>query len=62
MKLTPIIPTPTDTGWREVSDLLINGWTASRFRIRRVNDQVLWKVTNLNGVNATNRAFLRRKV
>ena len=41
-----------DTGWRDVRTLLLNGWTATAFQIRRRNDTVMVKSDRLTG-NAT---------
>ena len=41
-----------DTGWRDVRTLLLNGWTATFFQLRRRNDTVMVKIGNLSG-NAT---------
>lgn len=46
-----------DTGWRNVSSLLVNGWTGT-VRIRRVGDLVYLRVYALNGVNATSATFM----
>lgn len=42
-----------DTGWRDVTSLLQNGWTATVVRVRRVVDEVFWEFENLNGSAAT---------
>jgi hypothetical protein len=42
-----------DTGFRDLSSLLINGWTATAVVAKRVNDNVEMRITNLNGVAAT---------
>ena len=41
-----------DTGWRDVRTLLLNGWTATIFQLRRRNDTVMAKINSLSG-NAT---------
>ena len=46
-----------DTGWRDVTSLLRNGWTADTFLMRRVGDLVEVRVSNLNGTNATDFFF-----
>jgi hypothetical protein len=38
-----------DTGWRNVSTLLINGWTSNQVNIRRVNSTVFLSVWGLGG-------------
>lgn len=40
-----------DTGWRVIP--LINGWTATYARIRRVDDRVTIRVRNLDGTAAS---------
>lgn len=47
-----------DTGWIDVRDSLLNGWTASGAQIRRINAQVFVKMFNLRGGDATDRRFL----
>lgn len=42
-----------DTGWRDVTTSLINGWTASAFLIKRVQDTLLVDFLSLNGSAAT---------
>lgn len=46
-----------DTGWRNVSSLLINGWTGTA-RIRRTGDLVFFRVYALNGDSATSPTFM----
>lgn len=48
-----------DTGWRQVGDLLINGWSmvGGNISVRRVGNIVYWRAWNLNGSAATNVAF-----
>ncbi|AOZ65105.1 hypothetical protein KDI99_gp02 [Arthrobacter phage Greenhouse] len=41
-----------DTGWRDVSSLLINGWTASQIYLRRYGDRVTLKMYNVDGAAA----------
>lgn len=46
-----------DTGWRDISSLLINGWTLNAsgiLRIRRVGYQVTLVMANINGTAAAN--------
>lgn len=38
-----------DTGWRDLSTLLINGWTATHAHVRRVNTLVEFRFTGLTG-------------
>lgn len=45
-----------DTGWRTVTTLL-NGWTMSSYRIRRVGSQVSFVIGSLNGSAATSNQF-----
>lgn len=47
-----------DTGWRDVTSLLINGWKATAFRVKRTGDTVFWKVVGLSSTTATSRDFL----
>lgn len=50
-----------DTGLRDVTSLLVNGWKVGAggyVRIRRVNDLVTLFVNRLDGRDSTNRAFL----
>ncbi len=42
-----------DTGWRDVSGLLVNGWTAGETMLRRVGDQITVTLTNATGGAAT---------
>jgi len=49
----------SDTGWRDISSSLINGWVASILRIRRSNCwNVEYRILGLNGSNATDPKFL----
>lgn len=47
-----------DTGWRNISGLLINGWTVSRMSIRRYGDTVCLQLNGLNKSEATSDNFL----
>ncbi|AOT24030.1 hypothetical protein SEA_SUPPI_2 [Arthrobacter phage Suppi] len=38
-----------DTGWRDISSLLANGWTATSLYLRRFNDKVTLKMYNVDG-------------
>ncbi|RZU61453.1 hypothetical protein [Zhihengliuella halotolerans] len=43
-----------DTGWRDLSGLLTNGWVAeTQFRVRRVGDKVTLRIHRLNGSAAS---------
>ena len=42
-----------DTGWRDVTSELINGWTADYFKMRRIRGRTFIKHKNLSGLNAT---------
>ncbi|AZF98466.1 hypothetical protein SEA_BEETHOVEN_2 [Arthrobacter phage Beethoven] len=41
-----------DTGWRDISSMLVNGWTASSLYLRRYGDRVTLKAFNLDGAAA----------
>ncbi|ALY09527.1 hypothetical protein PBI_KORRA_2 [Arthrobacter phage Korra] len=41
-----------DTGWRNISDSLVNGWTATSLYLRRFGDRVTLKAFNLDGAAA----------
>jgi len=47
-----------DTGWRDVSSLLANGWTATRLHVRRIGYVVYWRVAALDSTSATNPIFV----
>ncbi|AZS11109.1 hypothetical protein SEA_WAWA_2 [Arthrobacter phage Wawa] len=50
-----------DTGWRDMSSLLVNGWTlgtGGALQVRRVGYQVYWRAYNLNGSAATSSVFV----
>ena len=42
-----------DTGWRDITDALINGWTAKSIHIRRVNSTVYFRYHNLSSADAS---------
>ena len=46
-----------DTGWRELSASLLNGWTASSLMVRRYGNLVTMKIFNLDSSAATNDTF-----
>ncbi|WP_345750124.1 hypothetical protein [Microbacterium rhizophilus] len=46
-----------DTGWRDASGALVNGWAGSA-QIRRVDDTVRFLVSSLNGAAATDPRFI----
>jgi len=41
-----------DTGWRNVAATILNSWTVSTLRVRRVNQSVTWSVVGLTGLAA----------
>ena len=47
-----------DTGWRDVTSLLLNGWNATRVRIRRQNNTVMLSTLGLTAANATSSMFI----
>lgn len=47
-----------DTGLRDVTSLLLNGWTARSVRVRRVRNYVDVEVFDLNGTAATSATML----
>ena len=47
-----------DTGWRNITSSLTNGWTASVVRVRRIGSLVVWGLEALNASAMTNIAFL----
>ena len=47
-----------DTGWRDLTALLLNGFTASVVQIRRYRDTVTLRVATLNGTESTSATFL----
>lgn len=50
-----------DTGWRDISGLLINGWTISPdgARIRRDANVVTLRIVGINKAAATNESFMK---
>lgn len=48
-----------DSGWRNVVGLLLNGWTATRFLVRRVGPVIQFRVNGLNGTAATSEEIIR---
>lgn len=47
-----------DTGWRDITSLILNGWTASTLRIQRFGNTVTVMGRVLNGVAATSAKLL----
>ena len=47
-----------DTGRRDVTSLLINGWSATAVEIQRQNDRCYLRITGLNGSAATSSRFM----
>lgn len=47
-----------DTGWRNVTSLLSNGWTAEQVLLRRQNSTVILSALNLSATNATSGMFI----
>lgn len=47
-----------DTGRRNVTSLLINGWTANAVEIQRKNERCYLRITGLNGSAATSSKFM----
>lgn len=47
-----------DTGWRNITSLLVNGWTATAVLCRRTGAQVWVSLDNLNGSAATSNQVL----
>ncbi|WDF32257.1 sialate O-acetylesterase [Arthrobacter agilis] len=50
-------PAVTDTGWRDISALLKNGWTANQLHVRRIGKDLRIRARVLNGVNATSKTI-----
>ena len=46
-----------DTGWRNISSTLVNGWTGTVL-VRRVNRDVHWAFYGVNGTSATAQDFI----
>lgn len=52
-----------DTGWRDVTSLLLNGWTAStRVTCRRVGEQVQWAWHGISGAARTSDRIMMQPV
>ena len=47
-----------DTGLRDITPMLINGWTATSVRVQRIVDRTYWEFFNLNGSAATDSTLL----
>ena len=47
-----------DTGQRDITANLVNGWTATKVFVRRVNNQVYLQVEGLNAAAMTNQIFV----
>lgn len=47
-----------DTGWRNVTSLLANGWTATAVYVRRIDEWVFWEFRTLDGSAATTAAVM----
>ena len=47
-----------DTGWRDISSLVTNGWTAAGLMIRRIGTSVTIALRNLNPASATGEAII----
>lgn len=47
-----------DTGWRDITSLLSNGWASSRVLIRRQGNWTVLRITGLNPATATGSYFL----
>ena len=47
-----------DTGWRNVTGLLMNGWTADQVLVRRQNNTVTLSAFNLSSTEATSGMFI----
>lgn len=50
---TELNKTSRDTGWRNITSLLTNGWTATAIHIRRIDEWVYWEFRSLSGSAAT---------
>lgn len=48
-----------DTGWIDLSGAVINGWTVTALKARRVGYTVLVQFTGLNGTSATSSYFVK---
>lgn len=49
---------PRSTGWRDVTDQLLNGWTADFVHVCRTGDRVVMRTFNLRGHASTSTTFL----
>lgn len=47
-----------DTGWVDIRSSLINGWTATTMRVRRMGNKTLLRFTGLNATAATSDNFI----
>lgn len=47
-----------DTGWRDITGSLRNGWTATYVHIRRIRERVIMRHNGLDGSNATGNQFI----
>lgn len=48
-----------DTGWRNLTSLLVGGWVADSVHIRRIDSLVILEITNLDPTAMTSGAFLK---
>ena len=48
-----------DTGWRDISSLLVNGWTATKVQLKRsTSGGVMIRAFGVNGISATSTLFV----
>lgn len=47
-----------DTGWRNIEELLVNGWAAEKVLLRRQNSTVILSMLGLSSENATSGHFI----
>lgn len=47
-----------DTGWRDITGSLRNGWTATYVHIRRIRERVIMRHNGLDGSAATSNSFV----
>lgn len=47
-----------NTGLRDITSMLLNGWTASTVRLRRIRNETIWEFFNLNGSAATSTTII----
>lgn len=47
-----------DTGWRDITGSLRNGWTATYVHIRRIRERVIMRHNGLDGTAATSNQFI----